>query len=214
MLASRLTPPHLFHFTFFALAITSLSPTLPFSPSRFLSFSLLKTFSISTHTVSIKLAYQISFGFVFWNQKEQEQEQEQPTSLPGYCTAHVQHSSLLLSSCYCTDKLHLSLCLPVYYLPSTCYRCSFSHKQWLICTQRCTILFFWWWGWKMRILDITSSDPFLPPFSSKKNTSSKTSLISRAVFCGKKNQCWYTETLSSGFGGTAMASAKHSTQLP
>lgn len=62
-----LTSPHWFHFHFFALSITSLSlpHSLSFPVLSCHSLLWLKTFSISTHTFSIKLAYQISFGSVF-----------------------------------------------------------------------------------------------------------------------------------------------------
>ena len=104
------------------ISVFSLSPSHLSLPlclschSLSLSLSLLITLPISTHTFSIKLAYQFSFGFFLLNQREQEQ----PTRLPGYCTAHVRCSSLLLGSCYIstlTDSIPLSVCLFSIYSP-------------------------------------------------------------------------------------------------
>lgn len=84
--AEPASPPTLSHFFFPVQSFLSLhhicyshSPFFPFSfrcHFLFLSPSLLKAFSISTHTFSIKLAYQFSFGFFLLKQQQQKQEQE------------------------------------------------------------------------------------------------------------------------------------------
>lgn len=107
-LASRPTPSHLFLCILCPLSARSLTPTLFSYHSLVLSLPLLKTFSISTHTFSIKLAYQFSFQFFLFKQHQQE---HQP-SLPGYCTAHIHRCSLLLSSyiSILNDSIPLSAC--------------------------------------------------------------------------------------------------------
>lgn len=115
-LASRPTPSHLFHFSLHPLAITSLTPTLPF-----LSFTL--SVPLAAHNpphIHPHLLNQISISIQLWVFLLNQREQEQPTSLPGYCTAHVRRSSLLLGSCYIstlTDSIPLSVCLFSIYSP-------------------------------------------------------------------------------------------------
>lgn len=107
-------------------SVSTLSPSqlsLPHSPLFFfpLSFSQHKTFSISTHTPSIKLAYQISCGFLFLK------TESAGASNRSACWLHV-----LMS----LTRPHLSLPSPVYRLSSACYHCSFFHEGGLLWIQQ------------------------------------------------------------------------------
>ena len=124
-LASR---PTLSHLLYFPLSVTCLTPTLPFFPSLFSchplfpSLSPLKTFSISTHTFSIILAYQFS-SFL----KNSSSRSSSPGCLvtvhPTYTAAHC-CSPHVTSLDWLTASLYLSPCLS-----SSCYCCSSSHLQ-------------------------------------------------------------------------------------
>lgn len=139
-LASRPTPSHLFHFSLLPLSITSLTPTLPF-----LSFTL--SVPLAAHNpphIHPHLLNQISISIQLWvfPFKSAGAGAADPPAWLLYSPRTLQLAAARLMLHLHTDRLHPSLCLPVFYLLSPCYRRSVSHKQRAICTQRCTIFFF------------------------------------------------------------------------
>lgn len=121
------------------------SPT--FFPSLSLSFLVilsfppplpLKTFSISTHNFSIKLAYQCSIGILFYFFKQQEQQHHAAWLLYSPHTPLLTAALLIFHLCTgCLHPLRLLVCPP---LVIAAHSPTFEKR--LTCAQRCIILIF------------------------------------------------------------------------
>lgn len=105
------------------VSIFSLYPShlsLPLSLSFLVILSFCPSRCLNLLHIHPRLLNQISISIQLWVFLLNQQEREQPASLPGYCTAHVHHSSLLLSSCYIsalTDSIPFAACLFTIYPP-------------------------------------------------------------------------------------------------
>lgn len=182
-LASHPTPSHLFHFNLLSSSYLSLPLSLSFPlfscHSLFLSLSLLKTLSISTHTFSIKLAYQFSFGFFFQSSNSRSSSPAcLATVQPTYTTARCR-SPYITYLHWLTPSLSF-VCLFAIYPPLVIFALSLNK---LICALRYTIFLFWWWGWKIMVLIVTSTNSFTSKFPLKNIFQVKPFLSSPHNFC-------------------------------